>query len=189
MEIGTLHKNYTFKVQITFDRHNARQKLNYCFLPDPPHFLLLSTYKVRALSGAPGASSVPAVACVHVVVGVPSVAGTRTAAGFPAIAGVFAVINVAGILAVTGIPIGTGVPYVAGIPALGRVLLLIAIDPLSCPCSWLCCPPHGFCFFGNFFAVAVPLIGCWYPYCCRILAFGVCLLELAVLFLVAFLHP
>jgi hypothetical protein len=34
----------TFKLQITLDRHNARQKLNYCLLPDPPLFSLLSTF-------------------------------------------------------------------------------------------------------------------------------------------------
>jgi hypothetical protein len=34
-----------FKLQITLDRHNARQKLNYCLLPEPPNFSLLSTFK------------------------------------------------------------------------------------------------------------------------------------------------
>jgi hypothetical protein len=32
-------------LQITLDRHNARQKLNYCILPDPPNFSLPSTFK------------------------------------------------------------------------------------------------------------------------------------------------
>jgi hypothetical protein len=27
------------------DLHNARLKMNYCFLPDPPRFSLLSPYK------------------------------------------------------------------------------------------------------------------------------------------------
>jgi hypothetical protein len=27
------------------DRHNARQKLTYCLLPDPPFFSLPSTFK------------------------------------------------------------------------------------------------------------------------------------------------
>jgi hypothetical protein len=35
-----------FKLQITFDRHNARQKLNYCLLPDPPLFSLPSTFNI-----------------------------------------------------------------------------------------------------------------------------------------------
>jgi hypothetical protein len=38
-------RNHTFKLQIILDRHIARQKLNYCLLPDPPLFSLLSTYK------------------------------------------------------------------------------------------------------------------------------------------------
>jgi hypothetical protein len=33
-----------FKLHLTFDRHNARLKINYCLLPDPPHFSLLSTF-------------------------------------------------------------------------------------------------------------------------------------------------
>jgi hypothetical protein len=37
-----------FKLQITLDRHNARQKLNYCLLSDPPLFSLPSTFKVYA---------------------------------------------------------------------------------------------------------------------------------------------
>ncbi len=37
--------SYTFKFQITPDRHKARQKLTYCLLPDPPHFSLPSTFK------------------------------------------------------------------------------------------------------------------------------------------------
>jgi hypothetical protein len=32
-----------FKFQIILDRHNPRLKLNYCLLPDPHNFLLLST--------------------------------------------------------------------------------------------------------------------------------------------------
>ncbi len=43
MEIDYLQRKYTFKFKITFDRHNARQKLTYCLLPDPPHFSLPST--------------------------------------------------------------------------------------------------------------------------------------------------
>ncbi len=34
-----------FKLQITLDRRNARQKLNYCLLSDPPNFSLQSTFK------------------------------------------------------------------------------------------------------------------------------------------------
>ncbi len=34
-----------FKLQITLDRHNARQKLNYRLFPDPPLFSLPSTFK------------------------------------------------------------------------------------------------------------------------------------------------
>ncbi len=34
-----------FKLKITFDRHNARLKLNYWLLSDPPHFSLLSPFK------------------------------------------------------------------------------------------------------------------------------------------------
>jgi hypothetical protein len=34
-----------FKLQITLNRHNARQRLNYYFLPDPSHFSLPSTFK------------------------------------------------------------------------------------------------------------------------------------------------
>jgi hypothetical protein len=40
-----LHKNYTFKLQITLDCHSPRLMLNNCLLPDPPHCLLLSTFK------------------------------------------------------------------------------------------------------------------------------------------------
>jgi hypothetical protein len=32
-------------LKITLDRHSPRQKLNYCFLPDPPNFSLPSTFK------------------------------------------------------------------------------------------------------------------------------------------------
>jgi hypothetical protein len=35
----------TFKLQITLDRHNARQNLKYCALPHPPHFSLPSTFE------------------------------------------------------------------------------------------------------------------------------------------------
>ena len=45
------HKNYTFKVQIAFHRLNARLKLNYCVLPDPPHFSLLSTTEIGLTMG------------------------------------------------------------------------------------------------------------------------------------------
>ncbi len=34
-----------FKLQMTRDRYNARQKLNFCLLPDPPLFSLPSTFK------------------------------------------------------------------------------------------------------------------------------------------------
>jgi hypothetical protein len=34
-----------FKLQITLDRHDARQKLNHWLLPDPPNFSLPSTFK------------------------------------------------------------------------------------------------------------------------------------------------
>jgi hypothetical protein len=40
-----LQENDMFKLEITLDRHNARQKLTYCLLPDPPLFLLPSTFK------------------------------------------------------------------------------------------------------------------------------------------------
>jgi hypothetical protein len=40
-----LHKNDMFKLQKTFDRHNARQKLTYLLLSDPRHFSLPSTFK------------------------------------------------------------------------------------------------------------------------------------------------
>ncbi len=33
-----------FKSHRTFHRRNARLKLYYCLLPDPPHFSLLSTF-------------------------------------------------------------------------------------------------------------------------------------------------
>ena len=42
-----LQRNGTFKLQKTFDRHNARQNLNYCVLPRPPNFSLPSTFKVK----------------------------------------------------------------------------------------------------------------------------------------------
>jgi hypothetical protein len=32
-------------LQITLDRRNARQNLNICVLPHPPHFSLPSTFK------------------------------------------------------------------------------------------------------------------------------------------------
>ncbi len=35
---------FLFKLQITLVRHNARQKLNYSLLPDPPLFSLLSPF-------------------------------------------------------------------------------------------------------------------------------------------------
>ncbi len=34
-----------FKLLITLDHHNPRQKLNYCLLPDPPLFSLPPTFK------------------------------------------------------------------------------------------------------------------------------------------------
>jgi len=37
-----------FKFKITPDRHNAIQKLNYCVLPHPPNFSLLSTFTLLA---------------------------------------------------------------------------------------------------------------------------------------------
>ncbi len=46
MEIKSFTGNDKFKFQITLDRHNARLKLNYCLLPDPPNFSLLSTFKL-----------------------------------------------------------------------------------------------------------------------------------------------
>jgi hypothetical protein len=45
MEIGLLHKNYTFKLQMTLDRHSPRLKLNDSPLPDPSHFSLPSSFK------------------------------------------------------------------------------------------------------------------------------------------------
>jgi hypothetical protein len=45
-----LHKNDTFKLQITLDRHNLRLNLYDYLLPDPPHFSLPSTrYGVEKL--------------------------------------------------------------------------------------------------------------------------------------------
>jgi hypothetical protein len=44
MEIDCIQRNNTFKFEITLDRHNARLKLIYCFLPDPLHFSLPSTF-------------------------------------------------------------------------------------------------------------------------------------------------
>jgi hypothetical protein len=41
MEIDCLQRNATFKFKITLDRHNARQNLNYCILPDPPYFVTI----------------------------------------------------------------------------------------------------------------------------------------------------
>jgi hypothetical protein len=42
-----LQRNGTFKSQITLDRHNARPRLNYYFLPDPSHFSLPSTFNIH----------------------------------------------------------------------------------------------------------------------------------------------
>jgi hypothetical protein len=42
-----------FKLQITLDRHDARQKLNYYLLPDPPNFSLPSTFKVASVTYFP----------------------------------------------------------------------------------------------------------------------------------------
>ncbi len=47
MEIDCLQRNATFKFKMTLDRHNARQNLNYCVLPGPPHFSLPSTFKPK----------------------------------------------------------------------------------------------------------------------------------------------
>jgi hypothetical protein len=44
MEIDGLQRKGMFKSQITLDRHNARPRLNYYFLPDPSHFSLPSTF-------------------------------------------------------------------------------------------------------------------------------------------------
>jgi hypothetical protein len=49
-EIGFLHKNDTFKVQITLNRLNPRLKLKYCLRFNPPHFPLLSTFKTSGPS-------------------------------------------------------------------------------------------------------------------------------------------
>jgi hypothetical protein len=46
MEIECLQRNGTFKSQIALDRHNARPRLNYYFLPDHSHFSLPSTFKI-----------------------------------------------------------------------------------------------------------------------------------------------
>ncbi len=45
MEINCVQRNNTFKFKLTLDRHNARLKLIYCLLPDPPRFSLPSTFK------------------------------------------------------------------------------------------------------------------------------------------------
>ncbi len=44
-EIMSFTANDMFKLQITLDRQNARQKLIYCLQPDPPLFSLPSTFK------------------------------------------------------------------------------------------------------------------------------------------------
>jgi hypothetical protein len=46
MEIDCVQRNDTFKFKLTLDRHNARLKLIYCLLPDPPRFSLPSTFNV-----------------------------------------------------------------------------------------------------------------------------------------------
>jgi hypothetical protein len=46
MEMDCLQRNDMFKFKITLDHHNARQKLIYCLLPDPPLFSLPSTFKM-----------------------------------------------------------------------------------------------------------------------------------------------
>jgi hypothetical protein len=46
METDCLQRNNTFKFKITLDRHNARLKLIYCFLRDPLHFSLPSSFNV-----------------------------------------------------------------------------------------------------------------------------------------------
>ncbi len=45
MEIDCVQRNNTFKFKLTLDGHNARLKLIYCLLPDPPRFSLPSTFK------------------------------------------------------------------------------------------------------------------------------------------------
>ncbi len=45
MEIDCVQRNNTSKFKLTLDRHNARLKLIYCLLPDPPSFSLPSTFK------------------------------------------------------------------------------------------------------------------------------------------------
>jgi hypothetical protein len=46
-------KNFTennkLNFQTTFDRHNARLKLNYCLLPKSPNFSLLPTVPLKGL--------------------------------------------------------------------------------------------------------------------------------------------
>ncbi len=46
MGIDFSHKNCTFKLQINFDRHNARLKFNYCLRFGLPNFSLPSTFNV-----------------------------------------------------------------------------------------------------------------------------------------------
>ena len=40
----------TFKFKITLDRHNGTKNLNFYDLPDPPHFLLPSTFNVKVIA-------------------------------------------------------------------------------------------------------------------------------------------
>jgi hypothetical protein len=52
--IATGNRKNEFKLQITFNCHNARQNLNYCVLPQPPHFSLPERnrdYKNKKKSG------------------------------------------------------------------------------------------------------------------------------------------
>jgi hypothetical protein len=46
-----LKQKLNVQIANTLDRHNARQKLNYCLLPDPPNFSLPSTFKGTVADG------------------------------------------------------------------------------------------------------------------------------------------
>jgi hypothetical protein len=66
MEIDCLQRNSTFKFKITLDRHNARLKLIYCFLPDPLHFSLPSTFEKIGFETGSGSrtDSYPRIKCI-----------------------------------------------------------------------------------------------------------------------------
>jgi hypothetical protein len=49
--MGLLHKNDTFKLKITLDRHSPRLKLNDGLLPDPSNFSLPTTFHQRLVLG------------------------------------------------------------------------------------------------------------------------------------------